>query len=87
MSCQPSSRSIVMTLRPHWNEPVGVGASVPAGEGSQVAGGGESPTARQQEALAAESAAYSAASQEISERLERLEALVRHIKFRTSARR
>ena len=31
--------------------------------------------ARQQEALAAESAAYSAASREISERLERLEAL------------
>ena len=73
--CLAVVAAMVMTLRPHWNEPVGVGASAPAGEGSQVAGRGETPMAGQHEALAAESAAYSAASQEISERLERLEAL------------
>ncbi len=67
--------AIVIAPRPDSNQPAGVGASAPAGEASQVAGGGETPTARQHEALAAESAAYSAASQEISERLERLEAL------------
>jgi hypothetical protein len=65
----------LMWLRPHSNEPGDVAASAPAGEVSQVADGGETSTARQREALAAESAAYSAASQEISERLERLEAL------------
>lgn len=67
--------AIVMTLRSYLNENAGHSASAPAGEASQVAGGGESPMARQQETLAAKSAAYSAASQEISGRLERLEAL------------
>jgi len=67
--------AIVMAPRPYSNEPDGIGASVPADEASQVAGARETPTAGQHEALAAEPAAYSAASREISERLERLEAL------------
>ena len=65
----------VMLFRPHSNEPAGIDASVPATEAGRVAGGSESPMARRHESLAAESAAYSATSQVVSDRLERLEAL------------
>ena len=65
----------VMLFRPHSNEPAGIDASVPLDEAGQVASGGEMPMARRHESLAAESAAYSATSQVVSERLERLEAL------------